>query len=253
MPVTGNNQLQYNLSIRITADGFSFFVTEAFSGDLMHREDFAKREDETMSRTLSKMMVRPSITRHTYNNVRVVIDSDSTCIPIDEFSRENLQQYYKLIFDNVDIEANKVCYTVIPQIEVVEAFTVPKDICDTVLEFYPEATFTNSYAMVLTRTTQFCNNRAPSTRPLFAYVQNRQLFLFSIFQDKLLFANSFMVDQEQNALFYLLSVWKELGLDVYNNICFIGGDPEPTKKLTEEAKAYLQHVEMMETIDLAHL
>lgn len=253
MPVTGNNTSIYNLSIRITADGFSFFVTEAFSGDLMHREDFQMQEGETLSQTLAKMLIRPTIQRQSYNKVRVVIDSDSTCIPLDEFRREDLQSYYKLVFDNVDIEANNICYTVLPQIEVVETFAMPKDICAAIAEIYPDAIYVNSYAMVMERTIKFCKFRNPASCPLFVYIQNRQMFIYSIFQDRLLFANSFNLEHEQNALYFLLSVWKELAYDVYENICFIGGETGPSRQLAEEAKAYLQHVELMDTIDLVHL
>lgn len=253
MPVTGNNHINYNLSIRITADGFSFFVTEVVSGDLMHREDFPKREEETLASTLSRMLLRPSIQRNVYNKVRVVIDSDSTCIPLDEFRREGLKDYYKLVFDNVDLEANNVCYTLLPQIDVVEAFSVPKDVCETVSAVYPDVVYTNSYATVMGRTAQFCKSRNLSSCPLFAYVQRAQLFLFSIFQDKLVFANSFTIEHEQNALYFLLSVWKELELDVHENPCFISGDPEPSKQLAEQARSYLLNVEQMDTIDLVHL
>lgn len=253
MPVTGSNHINYNLSIRITADGFSFFVTEALSGDLMHREDFPIRTEEPLSTMLAKALIRPSIQRTTYSKVRVVIDSDSTCIPLDEFRREDLPSHYKLVFDNVDIEKQNICYTLLPQIEVVEAFSVPKEVCNTISEIYPEATYTNSYATVMGRTAQFCKHRNPSMRPLFAYVQRNQLFIYSIFQEKLLYANNFVIEHDQNALYYLLSVWKELELDECSNTCFIGGDPEPAKQLAEEARQYLLHVDQMDTVDLAHL
>ena len=253
MPVTGNNTSIYNLSIRITADGFSFFVTETISGDLIHREDFTIHEDEPLSRTLAKMLVRPTIQRLQYNKVRLVIDTDSTCIPLDEFKRDDLNTFYQLVFDNADLEANKVCYTVLPNLDVVELFTVPNDICDAISEIYPDVILTNSYATVMERTAAFCQRRNPANRPLFVYAQNKQLFVYCIYQNELLFANSFMVENGQTALYFLLSVWKELGLDVRENTCFIAGDPEPAKKLAEEARDYLLHVEHTNEVDLEHL
>lgn len=254
MQVTGNNQIHYNLSIRVTAtDGFSFFVTEAMSGDLMHREDFAKREDELLHRTLAKAMVRPTIQRHDYDSIKVVIDSDSTCIPLEDFNRESLDELYEAVFHDVDLLDNEVCYTILPQLEVVEAFTVPRLIRETVSELYPEAVFTNSYAVVMERVANYCKQRPLATRPLFVYAQSNQLFVFCVFQDRLLFANSFSIDKDQNALYFLLSVWKELGLDVRENTCFISGDPEPVKQLATEARNYLLHVEELEAVDLVHL
>lgn len=253
MPVTGNNQISYSLSIRITADGFSFFVTEAYSGDLLHREDYPAKGADLLLQTLTKAIIRPTITRQEFNQVRVVIDSDSTCIPMDEFRQEDLDALYKQVFSQSDVAQNKVCHTVIEQLGVVEAFTVPQKVYDLVMEHFPTAIITNSYATVMQRVASFCQRRNPASQPLFAYVQNDQLFIFSIFADALLFANSFTIEKEQNALFFLLSVWKELGLDVRENYCFIGGDPTPTQRLIEEARNYLLHVEQMNSVDLEHL
>lgn len=253
MPVTGNNHIHYNLSIRITADGFSFFVTEALSGDLMHREDYSAKDNATLCLLLKQACVRPSITRHTYDVVRVVIDSDSTCLPLEEFHEEYLASLYQQVFIKADLFYNKVCYTLLPELGVVEAFTIPKELHDTLREYFPEAQFSNSYAIVLQRVSQYCQQHELSERPLFAYVQASQLFLFSIHRGQLLFANSFTVEKEQNALFFLLSVWKEMGLDVHQNPCFISGDPLPAQHLVEEAKNYLQHVQELSSIDLAHL
>lgn len=253
MPATGSNQIHYNLSIRVTAGGFSFFVTEAMSGDLMHREDFSKPEGESVGATLSQMLQRPTLQRHAYDTVRVVIDSDSTCIPLEEFHRDEITNLYKFVFSDADLDSNLVSYTLLPQIDVVEAYTVPRDVYDAVRAVYPEAAFTNSYATVLERVAQFCKRRNPIKRPLFAYVQQDQLFVFSIFQDQLLYANGFTLENNQNGLYFLLSVWKELGLDVRENTCFIAGEPTQANALISVARGYLLQVESMDSVDLAHL
>lgn len=253
MQVTGSNQIQYSLSIRITADGFSFFVTEAYSGDLLHREDYQARGEEELFQTMTKAITRPTLTRQAFKNVRIVIDSDSTCIPAEQFRSDDLEALYQQVFSTTDIERQHVCHTLIEQLNVVEAFTIPKDVEALLQEHFPGAIVTNSYAMVMQRVADFCQRRNPSGQPIFAYVQSDQLFIFSIRDNQLLFANSFMVDKEQNALYFLLSVWKELNLDVRNDYCFIGGDPQPTQRLIEEARNYLLHVEQMNGVDLEHL
>lgn len=252
MPATGNNVITYNMSIRIVADGFSFIVTEIPSGDIVFRDVFAKG-NEPVSHTLASKLYLPEITRYHYDSVRVIIDSDSTCVPYSEFRPEDLQQHYRLVYGNVDFKTRKVCYSMLLQLQVVEVFTVPKDICDTISKAYPEATYTNSCSMLLNHAATFCRSQKTTGHSLFAYLADRQMFLISITQGKLLFSNHFMIEQEQNALFFLLSVWKELKMDAYKDTCYIGGDSPLARQTAEEARAYLQNVEWMGTIDLTHL
>ncbi len=219
----------------------------------MHREDYEAKGAEELQQLLAQRIASPSITRHEYNNVRVVIDSDSTCLPAEEFQPENLERIYKEVFSTNDLEQEKVCYTMLPELGVVEAFTIPQSVYSTILGYYPSATIANSYAMVMQRVAAFSQRRKPAAQPLYVYIQGRQLFVFSIYEDKLLFANSFEADQEQNSLFFVLSVWKELQLDVRENYCFIGGDNALVQSLMEEVRDYLLHVEQMNSIDLIHL
>ena len=256
MQVTGNNnQIHYNLSIRITADGFSFFGTEATLGDLMHREDFQCQDSEQLPRQISKMILRPTIQRHEYDNVRVVIDSNTTCIPLEEFRKEDLQKFFTIVFPNLDTQRELVCYTILRNLNTVQIYTVPRSIRIAISETYPDATYTNSHAVVLERVDDFSRRHEQPVKPLFAYAQRDQLFLFSIHQNTLLFANSFPIEdgEGKNALYYILSVWKSMGLNERENRCYISGDPEPAEKLAEEARKYLLYVEKIDSVDLAHL
>lgn len=250
MQVTGNNQTHYNLSIRITADGFSFYVTETYSGDLLQHEDFEVRDDEQLAQTLTKAITRPSISCQEYNNVRVVIDSDSTCIPIDEFRNKDLEKYYKMVFSQANLERNKVCYTLFQQFDIVEAFTIPHNVYSVIREHFPGVIFTSSHTMVLQRVISHYQRRKTDAQTLFAYVQSGIMFVFSLQANKLLFANQFTInDKEQNALFFLLAVWKELKLDEQKDYCYIGGAPLSAQRLTEGVRKYLANIEQMGTVD----
>lgn len=246
MLVTGNNTTYYNLSIRVKAGGFSFCVTEGNSGDTLLCEQTTVQEPLQLSQVLSEKLQDEKLKEYKFSRVRVIIDSDATCIPQKQFNHKDLQDLYNLVFPTIDSEKEEVCYTHLPQLDIVEAYTLPIDIRQAVTAIYPEASFTNSHAVVLGRIATFCKRQQLQDGGLFTYVSTNRILLFSIYQDKLQFANSFPLSQQSDAIFFLLSVWKELNLNARKDQCYVAGEETEVTQLTEQAKKYLQNVQTIE-------
>lgn len=245
MPVTGSKHTYYNLSIRVKADGFSFLVTEGLSGDNLLCEEFTISAEQTLESLLTEKIRMHALQQYGFSRVRVITQSDATCLPRQEFVAEELADVYSLVFPTFDREAYEVCYTHLPQLDIVEVFLVSKSLMETVRAVYPDATFTNSSALILGRVATYCKRQQLPDNVLFAYTTPIQLYLFSISENKLKFANSFPLDQPQDSLYYLLSVWKVLGLNARKNQCYVAGENGSVDYLTEALTPYLQHVETL--------
>lgn len=183
--------------------------------------------------------------RYPIARVRVITYTDATCVPQQEFQSSELSELYAIVFPKVDEAKYEMCYTHLAQLDIVEVFTVAKDVLSTVREVYPEATFTNAFAVVLGRIATYCKRQELPENSLFAYTTPLQMFLFSLNQGKLQFANTFPLDQPQDSLFFLLSVWKTLGLDARKNHCFVTGEEDSVGFLSDALKPYLQNVEVL--------
>ena len=243
MPVTGNNKTLHSLSIRITADGFSFFVTKATPGDVIHRENHHVDKGNTLSQTLAKAAINPTIADYEYDAVRVVVDSHATCIPVAEFRSEDVRNLFQQVFSTLDLQDNLVLHTTLDALGVVVAFTIPKAVEATLRDRFPGAVLTCSLANNLQRVCEYHHRLQLDRQPLFAYLQDKYLHVFSLLKDQLFFANRFEVGEGQNSLYFLLSVWKELKLDAHQNPCFIGGDSIYVQPLIQEVRRYVRHVE----------
>ena len=239
------------MSIRITADGFSFVITEASSGGFVCRESYPT-EQGGVGRALLRRVAQSEACQFTPQRVCVVVDSESVCVPLADFRPEDLRQHYALVYGEVDFNQHRLCYSVLPELQVVEVFTVPRDVCGAVSGTWPEATYTSASSMVLNHAAAFCRERGGEGNCLFAYLEDRQFFLLSMTQGQLRYSNHFVVEEKQNALFFLLSVWKELSLDVFRDVCYLGGNAL-AQQVAEEARTYLQQVEWMGQLDLTHL
>ena len=99
MPVTGNKSLlNYSLSIRLCADGFSFLVYSLGSGQLLLQESLPCAADETLADALERGLQLPRIAGRHYERVVLYSTSPSTRVPLDEFRREDMLAVYRLTF-----------------------------------------------------------------------------------------------------------------------------------------------------------
>lgn len=253
MQVTGNNNTNYSLSIRVTADGFSFSVTEANSGDPLYAMHCgaAQLAGRTLAEALAEALKEDELHAYAYARVRVIMESNTTCIPRQEFNADALPALYSLVFPtSADARGEEVAYTHLPQLDLVLLYTIPAQVRETILATFPEASFTTSFAVVLGRIATYFKRRQLQDSNLFAYVTQRQLFLYSIAGDRLLFANSFLLqDDVRDALYYLLSVWKQLSLDALSHCCYIAGEKEYAAPFAEEVRKYLKIVQPVTLIN----
>lgn len=245
MQVTGSKSTYSNLSIRVTADGFSFLVTEGHSGDILHCQDYTSSEPSQLYTLLAERLSSDELKQYRISRVRVVTSSDATCIPQQEFVAGQLNTVYSTVFPPIDEALYEVSYTHLPQLDIVVAFTIPCALRQTVQSAYPDATFTNAFAVVLGRIATCCKRQNLPDDSLFGYVTPLQLFLYSIKGDELQFANSFPLSQPKDSLFYLLSVWKVLGFNARHQHCYLAGEEGSVEFLSQALAAYLQHVEVL--------
>ena len=77
-------------------------------------------------------------------------------------------------------------------------------------------------------------------RRLYAHFNGRQLFVFSYDKGQLAFANSFETNDLNNQVYFLLYVWKQLGMRQRKDVCIIIGDDQD---LREELRKYILNIQ----------
>lgn len=247
MPVTGNNPSLYELSIRIFADGFSFLVTQASSGDLMHREDIRDVEGDKASKALHEMLGSQQIKRYIYNKVRAIVETPSTTVPSAMLESNKAEELYLAVYPKADLLNNYLLCVKSTELEATELFTLSKSVQQVLLEAYPDIQITCPQVCLFNNII-LLNKQQQHTKAdsLFAHIQDKRLYVISLHEGKLRFSNTFPADNIMNALFFMLSVWKELQMDAKQNTCYISGTKQLATQLSEKASQYIIHVERVE-------
>lgn len=87
--------------------------------------------------------------------------------------------------------------------------------------------------------------RQPAGR-LYVALHEKMIDLVCFRRGELVFVNSFAVSQAEDILYYILYVWKQLGLDQEKDELFMHGKPEMYSRVAESLHTYLRHVSPVE-------
>ncbi len=221
MPATGSKSLVDNiLSIRISADGFSFC-------DLQGWKHIGEGE-------LRKLL------KADYGQVRVLADYPSTFVPLDEYRTEHEEVIYRLTFGDDSLKGLSLCHEALPPLDVVALYPLPPEARDTVLSLFPDATVQGFYAQTLL----YCfkkpqrgfggiavgsNPRNETDNPRFLYVstEGSLLFVCAFSGQTLSFANTFRAEGTADRLYFALSSWRQLRMDEKKDtLILLGKDSE---------------------------
>ena len=152
MQATGNKSYHpLSLSIRLRADGFSFFVCDLQTSSLIRGEHFRLADSLSLAEQLTQELTRPDYFNRQIDQCFVLVCTPSTRVPLEEFHREEAAALYALAFNQEDAAEQRVAYNILPQLESAEIYAIPADVEEAVLQFYPTARFFASRAILMER------------------------------------------------------------------------------------------------------
>ena len=240
MPVTGSKSLlNYSLSIRLCADGFSFLVSSAGSGQRLFEENVVCQEGEALQAALERGLELPRIKGREYEHVVLYSMSPSTRLPLDEFRREDMLAVYRLTFAGQNTRYDDMRFQLLPALDVVELFTIPNQVENTLHQHYPSAVVKGYYGTLLQN---LAETQQGSTRPVTFHAASIDggIMVVVLRKGKLNFANIFKAQHTADKLYFILYVWKTLNLDAWHDTCFLYGLGD---ELYTQVRQYLYNVE----------
>lgn len=244
MQVTGNKTSQsYSLSIRLRTDGFSFFLNNPSSFSFLQKEDYTVTADKAYAQRLQQALQTSALTQKELSDVHVLTCTPATRIPLDYFRKDEAEALYRLTFPQTDINNQSVFYNILPQLEIVEINSIAKDVEQVLQERYNPILHLNGLNSCLLETLKTYEEQQPdTTRRLYACFREQEMLLLCFGDRKLAFANSYDIAATANAVYYLLYIWKLLGLNPLEDECvLINSRYSPS--VQEALGAYLRHVD----------
>ncbi len=231
---------QYTLSIRLSADGFSFSIYNPAVEDKFHIESYPVNASYSMTANLKEMLAATDALKHSYKRINILYDTHRfTPIPFDLFEDEQMDDLFYHNFSKLDNET--VLCNVLGKSNVVILFGIDKLAHQLLTEHFPTARIFSTVSPI---TEYFARkSRHGHVRKLYAHVREQALEVYAYDKGRLQLINTFPCRETADRVYYLLYIWQQLGYDQeHDELHLTGGIDSEQKTLIAELRNYLRQV-----------
>ena len=227
---------QYTLSIRLSADGFSFSVFNPLGeGELSF---FDRKVEESLSLTANLKQTFREIEwlKHPYRRVNILMaDKRFTLVPLEFFEDEQTET---LFYHNHPKRENEIVqYNILRKNNAVVLFSMDKSARSFLCEQYPDVRF---YSQASSFIEHFSSkSRLGNSRKMYVHLRKDAADLYCYDRNHLLLANSFECKRTSDRIYYLLYAWKQLDFNQERDELHLTGILADKEILIKELRKYI--------------
>ena len=232
---------QYSLSIRLSADGFSFSIHRPGKPDDCLYTSYPINPSYSLTANLKEMLARTDALHHPFLDTTILVDTPRfTTVPQPLFEDEQMETVFYQNFAAVHNET--VLCNELGGSQVVVVFGMDKHAHQWLTEQYPDARF---FAAVSPLIEHFAHRSAEQKgRQLFAHLREQQIEVLAYSDGAPQLINAFACSQTADRLYYLLYCWQQLGMDAERDELHLAGELREKEALIAELRKYVRQVTM---------
>lgn len=233
-----NKSEQYILSIRLSADGFSFSIHHPQNEDVSYTS-YAVNSSYSMTANVKKMLATTEELGRSYQTVNVLIDTPRfTLVPFDLFEDEQTEEFFHLNFPKKENET--ILCNILGKNNVALLFGVDKHTHQLLAEQFPQARIFASISPLLEHF--HTRSRENDTKNLYVHFHASQMDVFAFDKGKLLLTNTFQCKQIPDKVYYMLYIWQQLGFSQEKDQLWLAGNIEAEEELMTELNKFIRNV-----------
>lgn len=229
---------QRKLIIRIGRNTLSFTMPNLADKERPFLyEPYVVKGGISMAANLREAFKTADLTAIDTRRVQVLIDTPSMLVPIEQFDEEDITTIFNYTF-TPSREQRTVRFNVLPSLKAVCLFAVNKDLAGVLQDRFDDLQFIHAMTPVWRHLHQRSFTR--HYNKLFGYFHGKQLDIFGFQQNRFKFCNTFEAAHMNDALYFLLHVWKQLCLETEHDEMHLVGDIPEQTLLLDELRRYLR-------------
>ncbi|MDR2910300.1 MAG: DUF3822 family protein [Bacteroidales bacterium] len=232
---------EYTLSVYVSLDVFSFSVVNTSARRLLaYSTNPLKISNETfLARRFNEWVESEKLFRKEFKKINIIFDTEKfTIVPEDYYDCDLKSAIMNLVFDITgDVETEEIKIT---ELNARLLFCIPSGMKDIFKLHFKKFEFVHP---VKTLTENFPDN--DKKFKLIAYF-GKHCFYVLLFEDvNLLLSNSFIVLHENDPVFYILSLLKQMRVQKQAVDLFVAGDVAADSKLYANVQEYIPSVQVL--------
>ena len=235
---------QYELSIRLSADGFSFSICHLQDKSDFHLTHYPVNASYSMTANIKKMVQSTEALSYPYHQVNILIDTNRfTPVPFDLFEDEQAEDLFYHNFQRKDNET--ILCNILGKSNIALLFGMDRHAHQLLGEYFPGARI---FACISPLTEHFTRkDKENNNRKLYVHFSPSRMDVFGFDKGKLLLINTFDGKQTSNSIYYLLYVWQQLGFNQEKDELWLTGKIETREELLTELSRFLRKVSLIPT------
>ena len=224
------------LVIRVGKGSLMFTTTDNQSQVVF--EQYPINSSITMAANLREALRTNNILTEPYQRTLIMVDSPVLMVPTDLFREEEKVELY---FHAYTKKAQQiVLHSVLPDLNSVVLFSIDKDLLAVINDRLSQPSIIAAMVPVWHHLHQ--RSYTGTHQKLYGYFHDRCMEVFTFSNNRFKFCNTYTVNNSNNALYYLLSVWKQLGMVPEHDELHLVGDLPDEEALMDEARQFIKRV-----------
>ena len=235
---------QYTLSIRLSADGFSFSVYHPQNKDDFYHGFYKVNTAYSMTANLKKMFASIKELSYSYQQTNILIDTERfTAIPFDLFEDEQTEELFHQNF--LKDENETILCNILGKSNVALLFGMERHAHQALIEHFGQIRI---FACISPLTELFTPmSQEGNCRKLFVHFLPEKMEVFAFDHGKLLLINSFTCSTIADQVYYLLFIWQQLGFNQEKDQLCLCGEMDIEKKILAELSKFLRQISILPT------
>ncbi|MBQ8888175.1 MAG: DUF3822 family protein [Bacteroidaceae bacterium] len=235
---------QYTLSIRLSADGFSFSIYRPQIENDFSFVPYQVNTAYSMTANLKEWLSSTEALKYPYKRTNILIDTPRfTFVPFDLFEDEHQEDIFH--YTHAPKENETILCNVLGKSNVALLFGIDKHVLQLLNEHFPTARIFACISPLLEYFT--LKSKEGNCRKLYAHFRKSLVETFVFEKGKLQLCNSFNCKQTADKVYYLLYIWQQQGLNQEKDQLHLVGNIEKKDELLKELRKFLRKVIVIPT------
>ena len=210
------------LTIRFSRNNMAFAVGDPQENGMLVYEPYEMNMGISVAANLREAVKVSELLQSGYKRLLAEMDTPVMLMPIDDFGTQDIETLYHHTYHRQGNE--EILSSILPDLNAIAVFAINKDLKLVIDDHFKDIRIQPLMQSVWTHI--YRHLYAGPRRKLFAYFHEKRMEVFSFQQNRFRFSNSYEVENEHDALYYLLYIWKLTGMDTEKDeLCLIGDTP----------------------------
>jgi len=196
---------------------------------------FIRKSGMSATANLREAFKTCDLLKQPFSGIQVLVDAPTMLVPEEEFQESDIQALFDHVYKG--FEYHLKTFVRLPEMHSVAVYAIEKDIL-TVIGDHSDH-YQILPASVPVWRYMHRHEQGMNRRKLFAYFHDEKIDVFSFSHNRFVFANNFKVDNEHDALYFILYTWSQMKLDSEKDELHMIGDVLNRRWLSERIHQYL--------------